>query len=120
MVIMSFSFIIFHHIFVENQSLLNKFINYTYTVFPRIVSALEYFPPLNCFRTSMYCHQRSQYIRSPSKKYSFRGNYSRKYGILFIMSFSSIIFHQIFVENHSLLNKSINYKYNSFSYEWVI
>ena len=40
--------------------------------------------------------------------------------ILFIMLFSSIIFHQIFVENQSLLNKSINYTYNSFFYEWVI
>ena len=29
----------------------------------------------------MYCHQRSQYIRLNSKKNSFRGNYSRKYGI---------------------------------------
>ena len=51
------------------------------TVFPRIVSALEQFPPLNSFRTCMYCDQRSQYIRLNSKKNSFRGNYSRKYGI---------------------------------------
>ena len=29
----------------------------------------------------MYCNQRSQYIRPISKKNSFRGNYSRKYGI---------------------------------------
>ena len=29
----------------------------------------------------MYCNQRSQYIRPNSKKNSFRGNYSRKYGI---------------------------------------
>ena len=29
----------------------------------------------------MYCDQRSQYIRINSKKNSFRGNYSRKYGI---------------------------------------
>ena len=35
----------------------------------------------------MYCHQRSQYIRSTSKKYSFRGNYSRKYGNHFICAF---------------------------------
>ena len=28
----------------------------------------------------MYCHQRSQYIRPNSKKNSFHGNYSRKYG----------------------------------------
>ena len=28
----------------------------------------------------MYCEQRSQYIRPNSKKNSFRGNYSRKYG----------------------------------------
>ena len=41
----------------------------------------KYFPPLNSFRTSMYSHQRSQYIRPTSKKNSFRGNYSRKYGI---------------------------------------
>jgi hypothetical protein len=27
----------------------------TYTVIPHIVSALEYFPPLNSFRTFMYC-----------------------------------------------------------------
>ena len=51
------------------------------TVFPQIVSALEQFPPLNSFCTFMYCHQRSQYIRPSSKKNSFRGNYSRKYGI---------------------------------------
>ena len=30
----------------------------------------------------MYCDQRSQYIRLNSKKNSFRGNYSRKYGRL--------------------------------------
>ena len=29
----------------------------------------------------MYCEQRSQYIRIESKKNSFRGNYSRKYGM---------------------------------------
>ena len=29
----------------------------------------------------MYCDQRSQYIRPNSKNNSFRGNYSRKYGI---------------------------------------
>ena len=40
------------------------------------------FPPLNSFRTCMYCHQRSQYIRLNSKKNSFRGNSSRKYGTL--------------------------------------
>ena len=50
------------------------------TVFPQIVSALEQFPPLNSFRTCMYCGQRSQYIRLNSKKNSFRGNYSQKYG----------------------------------------
>ena len=34
----------------------------------------------------MYCDQRSQYIRPSSKKNSFRGNYSRKYGIFhFVM-----------------------------------
>ena len=38
------------------------------------------FPPFNSFRTFMYCQQSSQYIRSNSKKNSFRGNYSRKYG----------------------------------------
>ena len=54
---------------------------YIHTVFPRIVSALEQFPPLNSFRTCMYCNQRSQYIRLNSKNNSFRGNYSRKYGI---------------------------------------
>ena len=27
----------------------------TITVFPHTVSALEYFPPLNSFRTFMYC-----------------------------------------------------------------
>ena len=51
------------------------------TVFPRIVSALEQFPPLNSFRTCMYCEQRSYYIRLNSKKNSFRRNYLRKYGI---------------------------------------
>ena len=40
----------------------------SYTVFPHIVSALEKFPPLNSFRTFMYCDQRSQYIRPKSKK----------------------------------------------------
>ena len=54
--------------------------HYLSTVFPHIVSALEQFPPLNSFRTCMYCYQRSQYIRLNSKKHSFRGNYSRKYG----------------------------------------
>ena len=52
------------------------------TIFPRIVSSLELFPPLNSFRTFMYCDQRSQYIKPNSKNNSFRGNYSRKYGIL--------------------------------------
>ena len=42
----------------------------------------EQFPSLNSFRTFMHCDQRSQYIRPNSKKNSFRGNYSRKYGIL--------------------------------------
>ena len=42
-------------------------LNFQHTVFPRIVSALEQFPPLNNFRTFMYCHQRSQYIRLNSK-----------------------------------------------------
>ena len=32
------------------------------TVFLQIVSALEQFPPLNSFRTFVYCNQRSQYI----------------------------------------------------------
>ena len=59
---------------------LDKEFNFQYTVFPRIVSALEQFPPLNSFRICMYCDQRSQYIRLNSKKNSFRGNYSRKYG----------------------------------------
>ena len=35
----------------------------------------------NSFRTCMYCYQRSHYIRLNSKKNSFRGNYSRKYGL---------------------------------------
>ena len=35
----------------------------------------------NSFRTCMYCGQRSQYIRLNSKKNSFCGNYSQKYGI---------------------------------------
>ena len=51
-----------------------------HTIFLRIVSALEQFPPLNSFRTCMCCDQRSQYIRLNSKKNSFRGNYLRKYG----------------------------------------
>ena len=33
----------------------------------------------------MYCDQRSQYIRQKSKKNSFRGNYMRKYGTVFIL-----------------------------------
>ena len=44
----------------------------------------KWFPPLNSFRACMYCDQRWQYIRLNSKKNSFRGNYSRKYGIYFI------------------------------------
>ena len=32
------------------------FSNLQNTVFPHIVSALEYFPPLNSFRTFMYCN----------------------------------------------------------------
>ena len=43
-------------------SLHKRNINAETTVFPRIVSSLEWFPPLN----------------------SFRGNYSRKYGIDFV------------------------------------
>ena len=35
----------------------------------------------------MYCDQRSQYIRFISKKNSFRGNYSRKYGIWIFQGF---------------------------------
>ena len=35
----------------------------------------------NSFRTCMYCDLWSQYIRLNSKKNSFRGNYTRKYGI---------------------------------------
>jgi hypothetical protein len=54
---------------------------FLYTVFPHIVSALEWFPPLNSLRTCMYCYQRSQYIRLNSKKNSFRGKYMRKYGM---------------------------------------
>ena len=65
--------------------LLRKFVAFycqkIYTVLPHIVSALEQFPPLNSFRTFMYCQQRSQYTRPKSKKNSFRGNYMRKYGI---------------------------------------
>ena len=34
----------------------------------------------------MYCDQRSQYIRLNSKKNSFRGNYTRKYGICIVKS----------------------------------
>ena len=49
------------------------------TVFPRIISALEQFSLLNTF---MYCHQRSHYIRPNSKKNSFCGKNSQKYGIL--------------------------------------
>ena len=45
-----------------------------------ILNFLEQVPPLNSFRTFMYCHQRSQYMRPISKKNSFHGNYSRKYG----------------------------------------
>ena len=43
------------------------------TVFPRIVSPLEQFPPLNSFRTCMYCDQRRKLFKG--------GNYSQKYGI---------------------------------------
>ena len=35
----------------------------------------------------MYCDQRSQYIRLNSKKNSFRGNYSRKYGSIILIYF---------------------------------
>ena len=35
----------------------------------------------NSFRNCMYCDQRSYYIRLNSKKNSFRGNCTRKYGI---------------------------------------
>ena len=37
---------------------------------------------------TQYCDQRSQYIRLNSKKNSFHGNYSRKYGTLEIKTFS--------------------------------
>ena len=38
----------------------------------------------------MYCHQRSQYIRLNSKRNSFRGNYSLKYGVLNSFFFPNI------------------------------
>ena len=43
----------------------------------------------------MYCDQRSQYIRPKSKKNSFRGNYSRKYGIWF--QFQEILLSSAFI-----------------------
>ena len=73
-----------HHTFNPQLSKVRTTKKNTYTVFPRIVSALEYFPPLNSFRTCMYCDERSQYIRLNSKKNSFRGNYSQKYGKWFL------------------------------------
>ena len=73
----------------------------------------------------MYCHQRSQYIRSNSKKNSFRGNYSRKYGrhrtelskstkigSLFSMSISVkiylILFRITFFDNFKFWNTSFS------------
>ena len=45
------------------------------------ISANSFLPWIvNSFHTFMYCHQKSQYIRPNSKKNSFHGNYSRKYG----------------------------------------
>ena len=63
-----------------------------HTVFPRIVSALEYIPPLNSFRgfqkayegeilMLMYCDLWTQYIQV--RKLFKGGNYSRKYGMHF-------------------------------------
>ena len=69
---------------------------YVHTVFPHIVSSLEYFPPLNSFLTSVrklfkfLLHKGKineetirnfQGLKTP-KKNSCRGNYMRKYGIL--------------------------------------
>jgi hypothetical protein len=60
-----------------------------YTVFPHIVSALEYVPPFNsfCSKNSVYWvknwnfQQLIEFLQFPnSKKNSFSGNYSRKYG----------------------------------------
>ena len=67
---------------------------FRYTVFPHIVSSLEYFPPLNSFLTSVrklfkiLLHKGKineetiwnfQGLKIP-KKNSCRGNYMRKYG----------------------------------------
>ena len=54
-------------------TVLETHLSQTSCIFPRIVSSFEYFPHF------MYCDQR--YILRPnSKKNSFRGNYSWKYG----------------------------------------
>ena len=67
-----------------------------HTVIPYIVFSLEYFPPLNSFPTlvrklfKFSLHKRKLNAETiwdfqgfkNSKKNSFRGNYSRKYGIL--------------------------------------
>ena len=68
--------------YVQVIILESKFLN---NVFVRIVSAHEYFPPLNSFSTFMYCNKTSQYIRPNSKKNCTCGNYSRKYGIFFLV-----------------------------------
>ena len=59
---------------------------------PWIVSYLELFPLLNSFHTFMYCNQRSP----NSKKNSFHGNYSRKYGMKNSICESMLLF-QIFM-----------------------
>ena len=73
------------------------------TVFPHIVSSLEYFPPLNSFLTFLRklfkfsLHRRKTIVETIwifqgftiSKKNSWRGNYMRKYSMCSETIFSS-------------------------------
>ena len=93
--------------------------NFSFTVLPHIVSALEQFPPLNSFCTSMYCDQRSQCIRLNSKKKnSFRGNYSRNYGnwIWWRFSYSPTCFDLLIVDGATSADETLIAEFNLFYY----
>ena len=88
-------------------------ISKVHTVFPHIVSSLEYFPPLNSFPTlvrklfKFSLHRRKTNAETIwifqgfaiSKKNSCRGNFMRKYGI-FILWDTSILDHRIGRQNY--------------------
>ena len=53
----------------------------------------------------MYCDQRSKYIRLNLKKNSFRGNYSRKYGMR-LVEISMFSLNHVIVRPTKIMNKA--------------